>query len=274
MALALLLMTFSARIEGFFFYPDRTVYHTPREFGLPWQDVRIPGPDGVQLHGWWLPAVGPAGSAKGTVLHLHGNAANLSNHLPLVEWIPKAGFNLLSFDYRGYGQSGGEPSLDGLVADSCAALQWLHQRPDVDPTKLIVLGQSLGGATAVRTVVADPRGVKLLVLDCAFASYRGIASDAVRGSWLRAAMPVVRWALPGGDDDPVRQIKRLSMPVFVLHSGADAVVPIAHGKALYAAAPEPRWWLEVQDVQHVDGLTHEPVRQQVIAAMSRAVAAP
>jgi hypothetical protein len=255
-------------VERRFFYPDRTIYTTPAQFGLAATEVAIPGPQGSRLHGWWLPAEGPA---RGTVLHLHGNAANISNHLPLVAWLPKAGFNLLTFDYRGFGRSDGEPSLDGVVQDGLAALAWLRQQRGVDAQKLVVLGQSLGGATAVRVVAADAAGVKLLVLDCPFSSYRGIARDAVRASWLRWVAPAALPLLPGHEKDPLTAIRTLPVPLLVLHSTDDAVVPISHGKALYAAAPEPKQWLEVQHTQHVDGLAHEPVRQQVIAAALRAL---
>jgi len=258
-------------VERQFFYPDRTVYTTPQQFGLQSQDVWIPGPGGSRLHGWWLPA---QGRPRGTVLHLHGNAANISNHLPLVQWLPKAGYHLFTFDYRGFGESPGQPSLDGVVADAQAALAWLRQRPEVDAQRLVVLGQSLGGATAVRLVAADAAGVKLLVLDCAFSSYRDIARHAVDGSWLGALLPAAAWLLPGLERDPLTAVKKLTVPLLVLHSSDDAVVPLAHGQALYAAAPEPKQWLEVQHTQHVDGLTHEAVRQRVIAAMQQALQAP
>ena len=75
--------------------------------------------DGSKLHAWFLPA---QGRVKGTVLHLHGNAANVSNHLPLVAWLPPRGFNVLTLDYRGFGRSQGTPSLDGVVDDAAAAL--------------------------------------------------------------------------------------------------------------------------------------------------------
>jgi hypothetical protein len=256
-------------VERQFFHPDAAVYTTPAQFGLVPQEVMIPGPDGARLHGWWLPA---AGVARGTVLHLHGNAANISAHLPLVAWLPAAGFNLLTFDYRGFGRSSGEPSLHGLVDDGEAALQWLRGQPGVDPQRLIVLGQSLGGATAARLVARDDVGVRLLILDCAFSSYRGIALDAVRGTWLAPFAPAAVLALPDADADPVTALRRLRVPLLVMHCGADVVVPISHGRALFAAAPEPKQWLEVEHLQHVDGLAHEAVRRQVTAAMLSALA--
>jgi len=266
--LAAVLTFLQPSVERQFFYPDRTVYTRPAQYGLQAEDVWIPAADGQQLHGWWLPAEGPA---RGTVLHLHGNAANISNHLPLVAWVPRAGYHLLTFDYRGFGQSPGEPTLDGVVADGLAALAWLRQQHPDQVGRIVVLGQSLGGATATRVVAADPAGVKLLVLDCPFSSYRGIASDAVRGTWLAALAPAAMLALPGADKDPVTAIRQLKVPLFVLHSEQDTVVPLAHGRALFDAAPEPKQWLAVSNTPHVDGLTRPPIRQQVIDAMNRAV---
>lgn len=262
--------TLAASIERQFFYPDRTVYTRPAQFGLQAEDVELPGPEGHGLHGWWMPAEGPA---RGTVLHLHGNAANLSAHLPLVAWVPRAGFNLLTFDYRGYGRSPGRPTLDGIVDDGLAALRWLRRTHPEQARRLVVIGQSLGGATATRVVAADPDGVALLVLDCAFSSYRGIASDAVRGTWLAAVAPAALLALPGHDKDPLTAIRALRVPVLVVHSLDDTVVPVTHGRALFDAAPEPKQWIEVSNTPHVDGFTRPDIRQQVVAAMTRAVQA-
>ncbi|HET9642161.1 MAG TPA: alpha/beta hydrolase [Burkholderiaceae bacterium] len=258
----------SAWVERQFFYPDRTAYTAPPQFGLNAEDAWIEGPQGARLHGWWFAARGPA---HGTVLHLHGNAGNISAHLSLVAWLPYAGFNLLAFDYRGFGRSEGEPTLDGVVEDAGAALEWVRRRPDVDAQRLVVLGQSMGGATAVRLLAADSRGVRLLVLDCAFSSYRGIARDAVGGSWLRWIAPAALQVLPGDDRDPVSAIRSVRVPVLVMHSADDSVVPIHHGRALFAAANEPRQWLEVKQSQHIEGLAREPVRREVAAAMLSAL---
>jgi uncharacterized protein len=157
-------------VENMFFYPDRVTYTRPEQFGLRVEELHFASA-GAQLHGWWLPAVG---AATGSVLHVHGNAANISNHLPLVAWLPLAGFNVLMFDYRGFGQSEGRPTLNGIVDDAAAALAVLRQRPDVDAARLAIFGQSLGGATALR-LLARPgaaQGVRLAIIDSAFSSYR------------------------------------------------------------------------------------------------------
>jgi uncharacterized protein len=110
----------------------------------------------------------PRTEAKGTVLHLHGNAANVSNHLPLVAWLPARGYQVLMLDYRGFGRSEGRPTLDGIVTDALAALDYLRTRPDVDSSRLIVFGQSIGGATALRMLARDAQGVRLGVIEAAF----------------------------------------------------------------------------------------------------------
>ena len=107
-----LVIVLAGCIERMFFYPDSATYTTPAQLGVRAEDVQIVTADGSRLHGWFLPAVG---NAKGTVLHLHGNAANVSNHLPLVSWLPARGYNVLMVDYRGFGRSEGKPSLDGIV---------------------------------------------------------------------------------------------------------------------------------------------------------------
>ena len=147
-----LVIVLAGCIERMFFYPDSVTYTTPAQLGVRAEDVQIVTADGSRLHGWFLPAVG---NAKGTVLHLHGNAANVSNHLPLVSWLPARGYNVLMVDYRGFGRSQGKPSLDGIVDDAAAALAYLRTRPDVDRRQLIVFGQSIGGATALRLLARD-----------------------------------------------------------------------------------------------------------------------
>ncbi|MCW7541831.1 alpha/beta hydrolase [Aquabacterium sp. A7-Y] len=255
--------------ERLFFYPDQQVYTTPAEAGVTARDVEIEAVDGSRLHAWWLPA---RGTPRATVLHVHGNAANISNHLPLVAWLPGAGYNVLSFDYRGYGRSGGQPSLDGVVDDTLAALRHLRSRPDVDATRLVVLGQSLGGATATRAVAQSPEGVRLLVVDSAFSSYRGIfrdkAAEAGPVGWLA---PLLLPGLPPPERDPLAAVQGLRVPLLLMHGSADAIIPLRHGQALYAAAPCPKQWLPLTGGAHLDALMREEVRDRLLQALDQAL---
>jgi fermentation-respiration switch protein FrsA (DUF1100 family) len=255
--------------ESMFFYPDQRAYMTPRGQGVVAIDVEFDGPQGARLHGWWLPAQGR--SPLGTVLHLHGNAANISNHLPMVSWLPAAGFNVLTFDYRGYGRSAGRPSLDGVVDDTRAALAYLRRRSDVDAKRLAVIGQSLGGATALRVVAEDDAGIRLLIIDSAFSSYRGVALEAADGgppAWLAKLLVA---DLPDERDDPIAAAARLRTAALVIHGDRDSIVGQHHGKALLDAVAGPKQWIGISGGGHIDAFMRPEIRERVRESLTAAL---
>ena len=255
-------------IERMFFYPDSATYTTPAQLGVRAEDVQIVTADGSRLHGWFLPAVG---NAKGTVLHLHGNAANVSNHLPLVSWLPARGYNVLLVDYRGFGRSEGKPSLDGIVDDAAAALAYLRARPDIDASKLIIFGQSIGGATALRLLARDATGVRLAIIDSAFASYRGIARDATAGGPLAPIAAMTAGMLPGADKDPITALKSIHVPLIFVHGARDTIIAAVNSEKLHAAAPGSQHW-SVQDAMHIMALGQPGSwREKLVQAMDAAV---
>ena len=258
----------AACIEGMFFYPDSAPYSTPTQLGVRAEDVYVETADGSRLHGWFLPAVG---TAKGSVLHLHGNAANISNHLPLVAWLPARGYNVLMIDYRGFGRSGGKPSLDGIVDDAAAALNYLRKRPDVDVQRLIVFGQSIGGATALRLLARDSAGVKLAIIDSAFASYRGIARDATAGGLLAPLATLTAGMLPGADKDPITALQSIKVPLIFVHGTRDSIIAAANSEKLHAAAPGSQHW-SVPDAMHIASLAQPGSwREKLVLAMDATV---
>jgi uncharacterized protein len=254
-------------IERMFFYPDSVTYTTPTHLGVRAEDVQIVTADGSRLHGWFMPAVG---RAKATVLHLHGNAANISNHLPLVSWLPAVGYNVLMIDYRGFGRSEGKPSLDGIVDDAAAALGYLRTRPDVDAARLIVFGQSIGGATALRMLARDSAGVRLAVIDSAFASYRGIARDATAGGPLGPIAALTAGVLPGPDKDPITALKSIHLPLIFVHGARDSIIAAINSERLHAAAPGSQHW-SVPDAMHIAALAQPGSwREKLVRAMDDA----
>jgi fermentation-respiration switch protein FrsA (DUF1100 family) len=255
-------------VERMFFYPDARSYTAPAQFGLAHEDVWLTATDGSRLHAWWLPA--RQQPARGTVLHLHGNAANVSNHLPLAAGLPAQGFNVLMLDYRGFGRSEGQPTLDGVVEDAQVALRYLRGRPQVDGERLIVIGHSLGGATALRLLAIDAAGVRLAVLDAPFASYRGIARDAVGGGALAPLLPLALPALPAVDKDPVRAAARIELPLLIVHGDADTVIPLHHSQQIAAAAKNARL-IVVPGAGHLRTFDDPQVQAQILQAMHTAL---
>lgn len=232
-----------AGCSGLLFYPEPGLPFTPERAGLQYRDVHLQAADGTRLHGWWLPAK-PGVELKGTVLHLHGNGGNLAWHLGGAYWLPEQGYQVLMLDYRGYGLSEGKPSLPAVYQDIDAAFEWLAQAPEVQGKPLILLGQSLGGALAVHYLSERPErraALRAMLLDGVPASYRGVARHALSTSWLTWPLQVpLSWLVPDGDS-AIHAIAALEgLPLLILHSIDDEVVPFANGPLLYQAARPPR----------------------------------
>jgi alpha-beta hydrolase superfamily lysophospholipase len=125
-----------------FYYPTSKHYDHPLDYDLAFEDVFFPSSEGVTLHGWFFPVT----DAVGTVLHAHGNAGNISGHFPFVGWLPARGWNVLCFDYRGYGRSTGRITRPGMVDDVRAAASYVHGRADVASNRVVLFGQSIVSA--------------------------------------------------------------------------------------------------------------------------------
>jgi uncharacterized protein len=226
-------------VDSLVYFPERELYGDPSDVGLAFTDLTIPTEDGERLHGWWIPTrVTPP---RGHVLFFHGNAGNVSHRVEHALSLSGAGLDLLLVDYRGYGQSTGRPSEDGLHRDARASLAALRAGDRVDPQRVVYMGESLGAAVALRLALeAPPLGC---VLQSAFTSLRDIA---------REHYPAALSALAGGAYPSLERIARLRAPVLILHGEDDEIVPVAHARTLYAAAPEPRRLRIVPGAGHSD----------------------
>ncbi len=246
---AILLLALAGCAQSLFYHPDRILYDTPARAGLAYEPVSFPSKDGTRLAGWFIPAAGPAGpkNARGTVIHFHGNAQNLTSHWQFVEWLPRRGFNVFVFDYRGYGGSEGSPEPKGVFEDSASALDYVRSRPDVDAGRLLVFGQSLGGANAIVVVGSGNRaGVKAVAIEAAFYSYSTLANDKLAGAGL----------LMDDTYSPERHIAGIApVPLLLLHGTADPVIPYSHSSRLFAKAGEPKRMISVEGGDHIEALT-------------------
>jgi fermentation-respiration switch protein FrsA (DUF1100 family) len=248
-------------VQSMFYYPDRTRYETPEALGLHYETVRFASADGTRLSGWFIPATGRQQNpkdAKGTVVHFHGNAQNMSSHWRFVAWLPKQDFNVFVFDYRGYGESEGTPEPKGVFDDSNAALDYVRTRADIDPGRLLVFGQSLGGTNAVAAVGSGNRaGVKAAAIESTFYSYSAIASEKLPGAGL----------LVSDDYAASKYIAAISpIPLLLIHGTADAVIPHSHSRRLLEAARDPKRLVEVAGAGHL-----EPMAERFGSTYQRAL---
>ncbi|GMQ88630.1 MAG: alpha/beta hydrolase [Gammaproteobacteria bacterium] len=237
----LLALNMIAACSGVFFYPQKALLQTPDQSGLDYEDVFLESTDNVTIHGWWLKAKTPV---RGTVYFLHGNAENISTHFHNVAWLPEHGYQVFALDYRGFGKSQGKAGLPGTVQDIGTGFRFVMDRnADLDKP-VYLLGQSLGASMAIYFAATDAQAKQSLsavISDAAFTRYSEIARYATGQSWLTWLLQYpVSWSVIRGYD-PVDYIAEISpVPLLLIHSKNDPVIPYAFGQALLQAAMPPK----------------------------------
>ena len=228
----------------FIFFPIRELITQPGMAGLSYEEINFTTVEGRRLHGWFIP--GKPGENSITWLWLHGNGGNISHRVDEVAMVHhRLGVNVFIFDYQGYGQSEGKPTEQGVYADARAALEYLKQRPEVTPEKIVYFGRSLGAAVAVNLAsVEPPMG---LVLVSPFSSVEDMAKLGFR------FMPV-GWLIRGRFDS-AKTIPQVNRPVLIVHGALDDMVPPAQAEKLHHAANEPKRLLVLPRASHNDTST-------------------
>lgn len=269
---SLLLVTFLAGCTSVFFQPQNIQYLTPDKIGLAYEDVYFNSSDGLMLYGWFLPA---QGKAKGTVLFLHGNAENISTHIASVYWLPAQHYNVFLPDYRGYGGSEGSPSLEGVQDDINSAMSYLLHRTDIDSERIVILAQSLGGASAIYNVSHSPyrTKIKALISESAFSDYRVITREKLASFWLTWPL---QWPLSltiENDYSPLPVVDKISpIPLLIIHGDKDQIIPLSHGQALFAAAGQPKEMWIVPNGGHIGALRYKEYQARLLEYLERILA--
>jgi fermentation-respiration switch protein FrsA (DUF1100 family) len=272
----LVLLLCSATLAGctnVFFQPMRGQVATPERIGLAYQDVYFEAADGTRLHGWFLPA---QGATTGTVFFLHGNAENISTHIGSVYWLPKQGFNVFLPDYRGYGLSQGTPTMAGVMSDIEAAFVTLLTQPNVDPQRIVVFGQSLGGSLAISYVARSSHraDIRALTVESPFSDFQGIAQEKLASSWLTWPFQWLPTLAIDNDYSPLLAVDQIApIPLLLITDERDTIVPPHHGLDLYERAREPKELWIVPDAGHIEALRTSANRQRFVAWMRKQLGA-
>ncbi len=271
----ILATVYAALLIGVFLFQSRLVYFpdmgrefsaTPRDVGLEYEEVRLDTGDGESLHAWFVPAphrdvlVSREGrscaslrprhwsvlpgtgcrerppQSRGTVLLFHGNAGNISHRLEYLSMLYRLGYSSFIFDYRGYGKSSGSPSEQGTYRDAEAAWRYLTVTREIEPRRIALLGESLGGAVAAWLASRQPPGALVLA--------SVITSVPDMGAEVYPFLPVR--LLSRFDYNTRAYLKNVEAPVLIAHSREDDIIPYRHGRALFEAAREPKTFLEMR----------------------------
>ncbi|GAA5136033.1 alpha/beta hydrolase [Pseudonocardia adelaidensis] len=202
------------------------------------RDVALHTDDGLELTAWWAPATGPARGP--TVLVAPGNGSSRLLRVPLARALAAEGFDVLLVEYRGYGGNPGSPTEEGLAADVGAAYRYLVEERGVAPDRLVLFGESLGGAPLTRLASERPAGS--LVLRSPFTS---LADVGVRAYPFLPVRALLRDRFP-----LLEQVRSVRAPVAVVAGGADEIVPVEQSRAVADAAGGS--YVELPGVRHND----------------------
>lgn len=221
----------------FAFFPSAGETATPADFGVEFSAVTVTTSDGERIQTWLLRAA----ASRALVVYFHGNGGNLSLWAPIVSDLAQRGYDVLVFDYRGYGLSTGRPSETGLYRDADAVLEHVASVAAA-PRRVVYWGRSLG--TAVAAYAATRRPPDAIVLESGFPDARSI----VRSSPLLAVLSwfsTYRFAT-------AEWLERVRAPALVIHGDADQVIPFALGRALFDRITGPKTFLAIHGGDHND----------------------
>ncbi|HYX35510.1 MAG TPA: alpha/beta hydrolase [Oligoflexus sp.] len=265
--LPLLFPSLLGACNSVFYQPLQQDLYDPKKLGLQHSEERIPSDQDLTLAAWWFKSIAKE-SYKKLIVHFHGNAENMTSHFMFTAWLTQEGFDVLTFDYRGYGRSSAvAPTREGLIQDGCAVFRWVQQHPVLKDYELYVIGQSLGGAVAVSVLAHCPTDqVKGLVLDSTFSSYRKIARQKLGGFFVTWPLQYPLSFLVTDDWSPIDSVAQLKMRMIFFHSPHDPVVPYNLGKDLFEKATAPKVWVDVEWDGHTRafGDPESPYREQLV----------
>lgn len=239
---------------GMMYHPAEQIYQTPNAIKLEFEDVNFKSGNDDDLHGWFIPAVTP----RATVLFSHGNAGNISDRLETLRMLHRLDLNVFIYDYSGYGKSRGRPSEQATYRNVLGAWNYLTDERKIPSNSIILMGRSLGGPIAAWLATQKkPAG---LILESTFTS----ATDL--GAEIYPFLPVrfmMKFSYPTED-----YLKKSSLPVLILQSRDDQLIPFHHGKELYEQATSPKTFFEM-DGAH--GNAHVVTGKEYVRALDKFV---
>lgn len=245
-AVATLMIGYAVVLGAIMFFEESLVFFPARQPLAGWD---LPGAErvwfeaagGARLHGWYLAHPRP----RAVALFACGNGGNISYRADrLTELRDKLRVSILAFDYRGYGLSQGRPNERGVLLDARAARSWLADRTGISETDVVLWGESLGGGVMVDLASHD--GARGLVLERTFTSLPDVGALSFPFLPVRILM---RNRL-----DSLSKIAAYRGPLLACHGDVDSIIPCELGRRLFAAANEPKQFVQLPGIDHNDPL--------------------
>jgi uncharacterized protein len=253
--------------------PERT----PADAGLEYREVSFESADRVPLEAWWVPPAEGESSRAAVLVHGWDGDKSDEHVIETASIYVRAGYGVLLLDLRGTGGSGGERRTLGYkeTRDVQGALAWLDEE-GFEPGEVVLHGWSMGGATVVRS--APGTGVAAVIEEAGYADLplllrrqlpetTGLPSLFSPGVFLAAKLFLGfdPWAVQPSED--AARLREEGVPLFVIHSTDDEVVPFEHAELFESVYPEARLW-KIEGLGHVEAYTHREYRQKLLSFLS------
>ncbi len=227
------------------YFPSRAYGLRPKDAQLPYEELTLPTPAGTTIAAWYIAL--PQGTPNGSVIFCQGNAGNMSEQVGSAKSLCRLGYNVLLFDYEGYGGSTGEPNEAGTYRAAEAAWSYLTQTRGQRPEQIVIFGRSLGGGVAIELAHRHTPGA--LVVECTFTSIVDM------GAHQYPYLPV--GLICKNRYESVKKVGQIRCPKLFLHGRGDELIPPEMGRRLFAAAAEPKEFIETPGGHNDAGFEHD-----------------
>jgi alpha-beta hydrolase superfamily lysophospholipase len=261
-SISLVLLLLCMGCTSLFFHPYQERFLTPDQIGLAYQEISIKNDQGDSLYGWRLTTTQ---SPQALILFLHGNAGNISTHLGTIAHFPKEGFEVVTMDYSGYGNSGGAASIDQIHSDVEEMMRVFSEEAKSRGLPFLLIGESLGATLSltVSSAIAAHLRPQCIGAIAPFSSYRSIAREKLATLWLTYLFHLPLGYLVTDSFSPIDRLPEHTVPTLLIHGSADEVVPHHHSEKLC----EKMGTLCVQLYTHNGGHDGTMLQQETRAVM-------
>lgn len=236
-------------LDALLFEPDSKIRSNENDYETQAENIFIPKGNSERLHGWLFRTNLPV---QGIVVQMHGNAENVTSHACYASWMTRLGFDVLCWDYSGYGRSSGRPTKLGVITDAMQVLTSIsaYNRG----THTILLGQSVGASILLQSLNRMPDfKASLVVLDGAFANYRNLVRHRISsqtGSQFLGKLVSYLFSNSFNAEDAIDAVK---CPLLCIHSRADQIIPFDEHMRLFqrSKSAQKTFW-ESAGQKHLD----------------------
>ena len=214
-------------------------------------DVQLKTPEGETLHGWLFSGKNAASISDKLLIYFPGNSLNRNERIADLREVASTGFEVLIFDYRGFGDSSGSPSEVALSADARLIWKYAHDELGYEDENIVLFGESLGGAVVLSLWSEEPSQAahvkpqpRSIILSSTFASMPRTVK--LHYPWFPFHFLILdRWP-------SIERIGNVTVPITILHGSDDAMVPISEARALAAKAESQVKFIEISGTGHND----------------------